>query len=238
MSLVIAIKDKDRVILGSDKQVSCGGVKSHDAVKIWDLPEFPGAVMGSVGLVRATQIIQASQVLELNDLLTNGGPTTTFMINSVVPRILNLLETHGIKCDANQHTDMDCSTIPNSFIIAVGDKAWIISTDLCVTEIEDYAAIGSGEAVAWGCLFATKKDKNPFERIVTAINASAETTLYVDHAVDFASTKIYKNDCALLDKVFGFDKAETENATETKKKPVKKSTKKKPNSKTTKKDKD
>lgn len=34
MSLVVAIKHKDRIILGSDKQVSVGANKSHDTTKI------------------------------------------------------------------------------------------------------------------------------------------------------------------------------------------------------------
>lgn len=205
MSLVIAIKDKDRVILGADKQTSCGGTKTHDAVKVWELSEFPGAVMGSVGLLRVTQIIQTSQILELNDLLNGGGPSTAFIINSVVPRILNLLESRGVKCDATVNRDLDMSRIPNSFVLAVGDKVWEISTDLCVTEIENYVAIGSGEDVARGCLFATKEDKNPFKRISVAIDAAADSTLYVDRDIDFVATKVYKNDCNLLDKTFGFE---------------------------------
>jgi 20S proteasome alpha/beta subunit len=34
MSLVIAIKDRDRIVLGSDKQVSAGPTKSHATTKI------------------------------------------------------------------------------------------------------------------------------------------------------------------------------------------------------------
>ena len=35
MSLVIAIKDKDRIVLGADKQASTGGTKDHTNTKIW-----------------------------------------------------------------------------------------------------------------------------------------------------------------------------------------------------------
>ena len=34
MSLVVAIKDKDRVVLGADKQVSTGDTKNHTNTKI------------------------------------------------------------------------------------------------------------------------------------------------------------------------------------------------------------
>lgn len=202
MSLVIAIKDRDRVILGANKQVSWGGSKSHDGVKIWEASEFPHTIIGSVGMVRVTQIIQANQIIQLNDLISNEGPSTTFIIRSIIPRILNILETNGIKCDATIHEDLSCSEIPNSLIIAMGGEAWIISTDLCVSEIKNYAAIGSGELVAQGCLFATNNNKNPFERIAIAVDATAETTLYVDDTLDFATTKSYEDDCVMIDKLF------------------------------------
>lgn len=34
MSLVIAIKDKDRIVLGADKQVSVSDFKDHSCTKI------------------------------------------------------------------------------------------------------------------------------------------------------------------------------------------------------------
>ena len=49
LSLVIAIKDKDRIVFGADKQISGAGSKSHNTIKIWDVPELPGAIMGGVG---------------------------------------------------------------------------------------------------------------------------------------------------------------------------------------------
>ena len=66
MSLVIAIKDKDRIVFGADKQVSGAGSKSHNTIKIWDVPELPGAIMGGVGSLRASQVIQYSKLIDLN----------------------------------------------------------------------------------------------------------------------------------------------------------------------------
>ena len=66
MSLVVAIKDKDRIVLGADKQASTGGTKDHTNTKIWKLEELPGAIIGSVGSARASQIIQYSQVIDKN----------------------------------------------------------------------------------------------------------------------------------------------------------------------------
>ena len=84
-------------------------------------------------------------------------------------------------------------------MIAIDDQAWVIWHDLSVIEVEDYFAIGSGSDVATGALYATK-DKNPFERIVTCIDAAAETTLFVDDGVDLVATSIKKEDKKLIAK--------------------------------------
>ena len=34
MSLVVAVKDKNRIVLGADKQTSAAGNKEHNATKI------------------------------------------------------------------------------------------------------------------------------------------------------------------------------------------------------------
>lgn len=82
-----------------------------------------------------------------------------------------------------------------------------------MTELDDYLAIGSGSDVATGALFATP-DKNPFERIVTCIDAAAESTLYVDDGVDLLATKYYNKDAKSIAKALGAtiaDVAELEN---------------------------
>ena len=75
---------------------------------------------------------------------------------------------------------------------------------LSVSEIEDYFAIGSGSDVASGALYATK-EKNPFERVVTAIDAAAETTLFVDDGIDVLVTEEHKDDEKLLAKALGIE---------------------------------
>jgi len=80
----------------------------------------------------------------------------------------------------------------------------MIWNDLSVTEIDDYLAIGSGSDVARGALFATKK-QNPFERIVTAIDAAAESTLFVDDDIDLLATDIHDGDQEKIAKALGFE---------------------------------
>ena len=206
MSLIVAIKDKDRVVFGSDKQVSTSVTKDHSATKIWEVADLPGAIMGSVGSMRASQVIQYSRLFDLNEIMDKGGISTSFVINSLVPNIVAQLRSAGalLVPPPSDDNEIPCATIPNMFLFALGESAWMIWTDLSVTELDDYLAIGSGSDVATGVLFATK-EKNPFERIVTCIDAAAETTLFVDDGVDLLATKYYPRDRQQIAKALDID---------------------------------
>lgn len=217
MSLVIAVKDKDRIVFGADKQISCIGSKSHNTIKIWDVPELPGAIMGSVGSLRASQVIQYSKLIDLNMVADLGGDIdTNYIITVLVPQIVATLQDSGVCVIAQDEDESKTVMLPNVFLFAFEDKAWMIWNDLSVTEMENYMAIGSASDVANGVLFATP-DKNPFERITTCIDAAAENTLYVDNGIDFLSTKIYETDHALVCKALGVEEPKKVNKKASKK---------------------
>lgn len=190
MSLVVAVHHKGRIVLGADKQSSTGGNKEHTSTKIWEVPGLPGAIMGGVGSMRASQIIQYSHVVDKN-VMDGDDIDTDFVISSLAPVIAATLKEAGIKIDLEE--EGSCPLMPNAFIFAYKDKAWLIWNDLSVSEIEDSLAIGSGSDVAKGVLFATQ-DKNPFDRIVTCIEAAAENTLYVDNGIDLLMTDTLPSD--------------------------------------------
>ena len=199
MSLVIAIKDKDRIVLGADKQASTGGNKDHTNTKIWQIEDLPGAVMGSVGSARASQIIQYSPIIDKN--LIRQDIETDYVICVIAPAIAACLKANGIVLEA---TSNDCPFMPNAFIFAYKDKAWMIWNDLSVAEIDEYLAVGSASDVARGALFATP-DKNPFERIVTSIDAAAATTLFVDNRIDLLVTIPHEDDSEKAAKALGLN---------------------------------
>ena len=202
MSLVIAIKDKNRIVLGADKQTSIGNNKDHLATKIWEVSDLPGALMGSVGSVRASQILQYSELIDKNSL--GEIPTFEFIVRSLVPIIHATLDANGVRCAIPSEDEGVSVMMPNCILFAYKDRAWMIWHDFSVTEIEDYLAIGSGSDIAKGVLFATA-DKNPFERIVTAIDAAAETTVYVDDGIDILMTEEKPTDLKQFSKALGVE---------------------------------
>ena len=191
MSLVIAIKNKNRFILGADKQASIWNNKEHSATKVW-YTEYEGCCIGSVGWARASQIVQY-----IKGLLDGAGFGKSELndeyIHLQLPRIIyETLKAHGAIVENLEQP----ISLPNDFFIAYKDRCWKIGSDLSVTEIAEYDAIGSGSDIALGVIETSYmyKEPNPFQIITNAIDIAAEKTLYVDHEVEFVTTELIKSD--------------------------------------------
>jgi hypothetical protein len=121
MSVIVAIKDKDRIVMGSDKQGTIGGSKDHTCTKIWEVIGLPGAIMGGVGSARVSQILQYSNIIDKNSFSENID--TAFIITSLTPIIQETLALNGIKCIVDEESISPIPLLPNSFIFAYKDKA-------------------------------------------------------------------------------------------------------------------
>ena len=120
MQDVFFLKEKKGIEdLVADKQVSTGDSKEHTSTKIWPVSELPGAIMGSVGSARASQIIQYSNIIDKN--MFDGEISTDFIICSLAPTIAGGLKQNGINLDTKE--DAVCEMMPNSFIFAYKDRA-------------------------------------------------------------------------------------------------------------------
>ena len=77
MSVVIAIKDGDHVLVGCDSQATYGGYKTRLTVehnKAWYIDDCPNGVMGSVGSLRALQLIQGAPLYHTPCAFENYTP--------------------------------------------------------------------------------------------------------------------------------------------------------------------
>lgn len=190
MSLVIAIKDGDRFVIGADKQGTLGGNRTHTSTKVWPVKGYSNCIMGGVGLCRANQVLQyCSGLINKNDFDDEMNIDEEYVAMILAPTIYEVLKTYGIvtKIGDEDADGNSMAAISNSYVFAYKDKAWMIGQDLCVEEIDDYIAIGSGSDIARGVLYATK-DKNPFERIAMAIDAAASYSTTVDDYIDVEVT--------------------------------------------------
>jgi len=187
MSVVVAVKEGNKIYLGADSQVTKGGTRTtlHNPnnYKIWKVDGSDHALMGQVGNVRDGNIIRLMKnVVDDYDEFYERVDYR-FVVKYLVPEIIkNLQDAHFIKSNDNLIDGID-----SSFLFAHQDKLFLINSDLAVIEVDDYIAIGSGADQALGSLLSTE-GQNPKARIVKAIKASAATDIYVDYPIILVDT--------------------------------------------------
>ena len=187
MSVVVAVKEGNKIYLGADSRVTRGGTRTtlHNPnnYKIWKVDGSDHALMGQVGNVRDGNIIRLMKnVVDDYDEFYERVDYR-FVVKYLVPEIIkNLQDAHFIKSNDNLIDGID-----SSFLFAHNDKLFLINSDLAVIEVDDYIAIGSGADQALGSLLSTE-GQNPKARIVKAIKASAATDIYVDYPIILVDT--------------------------------------------------
>lgn len=173
MSVVVGFKQKDKVWLACDKQVTVGDRKTFltNHHKIIAVPDRPGVLIGSVGLLRGINLLETNNNYIDELAYYKQGLDYNYMVN-VFPILVNDLYTaHGMISD-EEHT----LNLKNEFLLATSESLFEIGWDGSVQECGNFAAIGSGAELAIGCLANyTKKDysdKEVLDILRSAIIAS------------------------------------------------------------------
>lgn len=199
MSLVVAIKDGNKVYLGADSQVTRGGtrstLKNPNNYKIWKVNGVESCLMAHVGAFRDANVIRlVDDFIDDYDVFCDRVDYR-FVVKCILPRIIAELRCVGFVKPENPLEILD-----SSFIFIYKDKVFKIGPDCSVTEIDDYVAMGSGCNEAIGSLLSTE-GQSPVDRIIKAIKAGAANDIYVDYPIiitDSESTKftvINESDC-------------------------------------------
>ena len=172
MSLVVGIKCKDGVIVGSDsiiiinedrkEQVECAS-----NAKIWNplvypvpaisnngilIPQAPKRcdkiIMGGVGTVRDSNVLKTQLILPevINDAV---------VVDKVIPEIRSVLITNGFLADTKPYDSME-----SSFILATIDQLFLIAQDYSMVEKKNIVVIGYCENEAKNIIRQLVKDDN------------------------------------------------------------------------------
>ena len=184
MSVIIAIKDKNKIVMGCDSQATIGQIKSkvsQEHSKIFEIKGLKHSLMGVVGSCRDSQLISVAD--EIIDPLTKLTEEINYeyVVKNIYNNIYTVLVTNNrIDRDANGYF---VNFTKDDFLFAFKDQAyWSSGSDGSVEEIEDYLVVGSGAEIAMGVL-ENNKDKTPEERIKEAIKACNDKTVYIDNNV-------------------------------------------------------
>ncbi len=193
MSVVVAIKEGNKIYMGSDSQTTKGGTRTtlHNPnnYKIWKVDGSDNCLMAHVGNVRDANVVRLMRnVIDDYDEFYKRVDYR-FVVKYLVPEIVkSLQEAHYLKLDGDYLGFMD-----SSYLFAYKDKLFSINSDGCVIEVDDYVAIGSGACEAIGSLLSTKGE-SPVKRIIKAIKASATNDIYVDYPIIITDTHSTKFD--------------------------------------------
>ena len=190
MSVVIAIKHKNKIYIGCDTQVSTTlGDKSSlagECQKVWHYEDLPDLVMGGVGSLRDLQIIQTSHdIFQPLEILLNKI-NYSYLVQNFFTNVYNTLKRFDRVAEKGIE---ELPSVADSWIVAFKDKMYKIDGEGSVLESDDYLVIGSGEAIATGVL-ESNKGKKPQDRITQAIKACADKTLYVNNSIYITSTDL------------------------------------------------
>lgn len=167
MSVMIAIKDKKRVVVGVDVRMSsCESYydsysRRPKAIHINNKRDIIVGAVGNIGLVDVMkQIILERPEQEIYAM--NKNYVVKFLIPTLVVNVRDYEMT-------DKENKMD-----GVILIAIQDRAYLIMGNYCVEEVSDYAAEGSGREAAMGSLYTSSRLSlmNAEDRIGLAIEAT------------------------------------------------------------------
>jgi ATP-dependent protease HslVU (ClpYQ) peptidase subunit len=149
MSVVVALKEKARVYLGSDTLASKeNGEVWYNVPKIWKSFTSDNILIGGVGSLSEVHQVRHGYPFDA-DVPTHEN------VNAWIQRLREVFkESPDFK-----------------FFICGSGKIFLAEGSGLLVEIEEYGAIGSGAELAQGSLFSTVNDPPDF-RIQTALDAA------------------------------------------------------------------
>ncbi len=187
MSVVVAIKDGDKVWMACDSQTSYGGTKECSTTsnnhKIFK--QRSNTLIGVVGRARLNNVIRVED--ELIDELTHLKDEVDFkyVVKTIVPKLFTLCDKYGLTYKDKQKEQ---KYIDGAIIMAHKDKIYNIDADGCVTDVPTFYATGSGYSTAIGflnqCDMADVKDN-----IVRSVKSACESDLFVNYPIIVMNTK-------------------------------------------------
>lgn len=171
MSVVIAVKQGNRVWFGADTQATCGTERynqlSPNDFKVAKLDN--GVLISSTGETATSQIITAHP--EWFTVDEKKGLTKEYIVTKIVPELYAALSEEELLERGDRGTP---PVMKITILLAYKDKLFEICRDFQVLRYEDYQATGSGSnAVLYG-LDKLDKTKDIKEQLLRLLRISAK----------------------------------------------------------------
>lgn len=184
MSVVIAIKENNKVYLAVDSQCTCGASKltlsNPNNYKIWKTRGLEHSFMCHTGMCRDIGVIKYTNFISEKCSML-GNIDIDFVQGKMIFDMYDALKERGFSDEDNG------PHMASEFIFAYKDKVYELSRGLYVLEIDDYVALGSGRDSAMGSLASTVGQ--PVEdRLLKAVMAAQNIDLCVGYPIIITDT--------------------------------------------------
>lgn len=188
MSINVALKFNNGVILASDKQLTYNGhICCNTGCKI-SKSKYSNTAIGSCGNKRSIDIVicYIEDLMNYKDILDNVEFDFKYVVTNVVTNLFDLLDRYG-----NLYKQDNVIYSSNEFITISGNKIFTISGDGSVLEFDNYGCIGSGCDLVRGYLdnlsIDTSKlnEHDAFVHIQNCINKCCKNDIYIDNNIDY-----------------------------------------------------
>ena len=175
MSVIVAIKDNDRIVVGCDTRVSSNKLYFDDynlCPKAFHINE--NTIVACAGSTCLANIV-ASYIKDM-DVISRDS-----IILELLPKISERLR--GTPYLDNDYLD-------GELMIAHKDKCYVVASNYNVLDVQDYGAIGSGVVSALSSLYTTESlGYSPEARILIAIEVTGKLISSVSQEVYMSDTK-------------------------------------------------
>ncbi len=187
MSVVVAVKNGDHVLVGCDSQMTYGYTKEilTNQRKMWKPTDNKNIVMGLVGTVRDANILSVAEewIDELTELKNDFN--LKYVIKTIVPKMFRELEDNG-----RLRIKDGIKSIDSIVTFAYRDMAYSIDFDGAVVEMEDILVNGSGYSLCLGAWDSIKDENIPVqEKLIRVIKAACEKNLFINYPIIIMNTK-------------------------------------------------
>ena len=184
MSVIVALKYKNGVLIGADKQCSSFNIKEdNNAIKI-NKTKYSNNCMGVVGSLRdANIILNKNKLIKEIKILDKKEIDFKYVVNIIVPNLFEILRKNNRVSSLN-----NIETLSSTFVYCTNKNLYMIFGDGAVVEREDFITVGCGSDEVRGYLNTLNLENLTKEKateiIQNSIQKSCKDDIYINDKID------------------------------------------------------